>query len=200
MAEATARPRQDDVQLTVTRCNPDHNRRPAKQLSSPTMAASQPSAATGMGIRLDGGTAYSGAVITRYYDSLLDQSDRPAQTPRWRSPAWTARCASSVFAACHQYRLCREPAQAPDVPSNEYHTNSSTTRRTCFISQSAATARTKILTYIAISPSTAIPKPLAGAMPAATSNCHAPNFKRQSRHLAPAICWTTKARKRLPTG
>ena len=27
--------------------------------------------ATGMGIRLDGGTAYSGAVITRYYDSLL---------------------------------------------------------------------------------------------------------------------------------
>jgi len=27
--------------------------------------------ATGMGIRLDGGTAYSGGVITRYYDSLL---------------------------------------------------------------------------------------------------------------------------------
>jgi pyruvate carboxylase len=27
--------------------------------------------ATGMGVRLDGGTAYSGAVITRYYDSLL---------------------------------------------------------------------------------------------------------------------------------
>ncbi|GHA52237.1 pyruvate carboxylase [Amylibacter ulvae] len=27
--------------------------------------------ATGLGIRLDGGTAYSGAVITRYYDSLL---------------------------------------------------------------------------------------------------------------------------------
>lgn len=29
--------------------------------------------ATGMGIRLDGGTAYSGAVITRYYDSLLEK-------------------------------------------------------------------------------------------------------------------------------
>ena len=26
-----------------------------------------------MGIRLDGGTAYSGAVITRYYDSLLEK-------------------------------------------------------------------------------------------------------------------------------
>lgn len=30
-------------------------------------------AATGMGIRLDGGTAYSGAVITRHYDSLLEK-------------------------------------------------------------------------------------------------------------------------------
>ena len=29
--------------------------------------------ATGMGVRLDGGTAYSGAVITRYYDSLLEK-------------------------------------------------------------------------------------------------------------------------------
>ena len=29
--------------------------------------------ATGFGIRLDGGTAYSGAVITRYYDSLLEK-------------------------------------------------------------------------------------------------------------------------------
>ncbi|HAO2892205.1 TPA: pyruvate carboxylase, partial [Escherichia coli] len=29
--------------------------------------------ATGFGIRLDGGTAYSGAVITRYYDPLLEK-------------------------------------------------------------------------------------------------------------------------------
>lgn len=29
--------------------------------------------ATGFGVRLDGGTAYSGAVITRYYDSLLEK-------------------------------------------------------------------------------------------------------------------------------
>ena len=29
--------------------------------------------ATGFGIRLDGGTAYSGALITRYYDSLLEK-------------------------------------------------------------------------------------------------------------------------------
>ena len=37
--------------------------------------------ATGNGIRLDGGTAYSGAVITRYYDSLLVKVTAWAQTP-----------------------------------------------------------------------------------------------------------------------
>ena len=36
--------------------------------------------ATGMGIRLDGGTAYSGAVITRYYDSLLEKVTAWART------------------------------------------------------------------------------------------------------------------------
>jgi len=37
--------------------------------------------ATGMGIRLDGGTAYGGAVITRYYDSLLEKVTAWAPTP-----------------------------------------------------------------------------------------------------------------------
>ncbi|WP_282602966.1 pyruvate carboxylase [Paracoccus sp. PARArs4] len=37
--------------------------------------------ATGMGIRLDGGTAYSGGVITRFYDSLLVKVTAWAQTP-----------------------------------------------------------------------------------------------------------------------
>ncbi|PRY25982.1 pyruvate carboxylase [Aliiruegeria haliotis] len=37
--------------------------------------------ATGMGVRLDGGTAYSGAVITRYYDSLLEKLTVWAPTP-----------------------------------------------------------------------------------------------------------------------
>ncbi|MCP2671164.1 pyruvate carboxylase [Maricaulaceae bacterium EIL42A08] len=37
--------------------------------------------ATGMGIRLDGGTAYSGATITRYYDSLLEKVTAWAPTP-----------------------------------------------------------------------------------------------------------------------
>ncbi|MGD9918630.1 MAG: pyruvate carboxylase [Paenirhodobacter sp.] len=37
--------------------------------------------ATGMGIRLDGGTAYAGGVITRYYDSLLVKVTAWAQNP-----------------------------------------------------------------------------------------------------------------------
>ena len=37
--------------------------------------------ATGFGIRLDGGTAYSGAVITRHYDSLLEKLTAWAPTP-----------------------------------------------------------------------------------------------------------------------
>ncbi|MBX3579006.1 MAG: pyruvate carboxylase [Rhizobiaceae bacterium] len=38
--------------------------------------------ATGFGIRLDGGTAYSGAVITRFYDPLLEKVTAWAPTPK----------------------------------------------------------------------------------------------------------------------
>ena len=38
--------------------------------------------ATGMGIRLDGGTAYAGTVVTRYYDSLLVKITAWAPTPQ----------------------------------------------------------------------------------------------------------------------
>ena len=37
--------------------------------------------ATGFGIRLDGGTAYSGALITPFYDSLLEKLTAWGQTP-----------------------------------------------------------------------------------------------------------------------
>ena len=37
--------------------------------------------ATGFGIRLDGGTAYSGAVITRFYDPLLEKVTAWAPSP-----------------------------------------------------------------------------------------------------------------------
>ncbi len=72
LSEATGTPSQGDVTLTghAVQCRvttedplnnfiPDYGRLTAYR------------SATGMGIRLDGGTAYAGGVITRYYDSLL---------------------------------------------------------------------------------------------------------------------------------
>jgi pyruvate carboxylase len=56
--------------------------------------------ATGPGIRLDGGTAYSGAVITRFYDSLLTKVTARAPTPEMAIARMDRACASSGFAGC----------------------------------------------------------------------------------------------------
>ena len=82
LSEATGVARQEDVPLNghALQCRvttedplnnfiPDYGRITAYR------------SATGNGIRLDGGTAYSGAVITRYYDSLLVKVTAWAQTP-----------------------------------------------------------------------------------------------------------------------
>ena len=82
LAEATGVARQEDVRLNghALQCRvttedplnnfiPDYGRLTAYR------------SATGNGIRLDGGTAYAGGVITRYYDSLLVKVTAHAQTP-----------------------------------------------------------------------------------------------------------------------
>jgi pyruvate carboxylase len=82
IAEATGTPSQADVHLRghALQCRittedplnnfiPDYGRITAYR------------GATGFGIRLDGGTAYSGAVITRFYDSLLEKVTAWAPTP-----------------------------------------------------------------------------------------------------------------------
>lgn len=82
LAEATGVARQEDITLSghAVQCRvttedplnnfiPDYGRLTAYR------------SATGMGIRLDGGTAYAGGVITRYYDSLLVKVTAWAQTP-----------------------------------------------------------------------------------------------------------------------
>ncbi len=82
LAEATGTPTQADVRLSghALQCRittedplnnfiPDYGRLTAYR------------SATGMGIRLDGGTAYAGGVITRYYDSLLVKVTAWAPTP-----------------------------------------------------------------------------------------------------------------------
>jgi pyruvate carboxylase len=82
VAEATGKASQDDIHLNghalqcrVTTEDPQNNFIPDAGRITAYRSA------TGMGIRLDGGTAYSGGVITRYYDSLLVKVTATAQTP-----------------------------------------------------------------------------------------------------------------------
>ncbi|WP_406645251.1 pyruvate carboxylase [Aliisedimentitalea scapharcae] len=82
ISEATGKDSQDDVRLNghalqtrITTEDPQNNFIPDYGRITAFREA------TGMGIRLDGGTAYSGGVITRYYDSLLVKVTAHAQTP-----------------------------------------------------------------------------------------------------------------------
>ncbi|MGP3695650.1 pyruvate carboxylase [Rhodobacter sp. NSM] len=82
LAEATGCPSQDDIKLSghalqcrVTTEDPQNNFIPDYGRLTAYRSA------TGMGIRLDGGTAYAGGVITRYYDSLLVKVTAWAPTP-----------------------------------------------------------------------------------------------------------------------
>ncbi|MGE4325027.1 MAG: pyruvate carboxylase [Pseudodonghicola sp.] len=83
IAEATGKASQDDIRLNghalqtrITTEDPQNNFIPDYGRISAYRTA------TGMGIRLDGGTAYAGGVITRYYDSLLVKVTAHAQTPQ----------------------------------------------------------------------------------------------------------------------
>ena len=82
LAEATGVARQEDVvlnghalQCRITTEDPQNNFIPDYGRITAYRTA------TGMGIRLDGGTAYPGSVVTRYYDSLLVKVTAWGQTP-----------------------------------------------------------------------------------------------------------------------
>ncbi|NRB19016.1 MAG: pyruvate carboxylase [Rhodobacteraceae bacterium] len=82
IAEATGKASQDEITLNghalqtrVTTEDPQNNFIPDYGRITAYRSA------TGMGIRLDGGTAYAGGVITRYYDSLLTKITAKAPTP-----------------------------------------------------------------------------------------------------------------------
>jgi len=106
--------------------------------------------ATGMGIRLDGGTAYSGAVITRYYDSLLEKVTAWAPTPE----AAIAR----IDRALREFRIrgvatniafVENLLKHPKFVSNEYHTKFIDETPELFDFTPRRDRATRILTYIA---------------------------------------------------
>ncbi|MFK7882226.1 pyruvate carboxylase [Roseobacter sp.] len=151
IAEATGKPTQDDVRLTghalqtrITTEDPQNNFIPDYGRITAFREA------TGMGIRLDGGTAYSGGVITRYYDSLLVKVTAKAQTPE----AAIAR----MDRALREFRIrgvstniafVENLLKHPTFLDNTYHTKFIDETPDLFQFSRRRDRGTKVLTYIA---------------------------------------------------
>ena len=106
--------------------------------------------ATGPGIRLDGGTAYSGAVITRFYDSLLTKVTARAPTPEM--------AIARMDRALREFRIrgvstniafVENLLKHPMFLNNQYHTKFIDQSPDLFIFKKRRDRATKILTYIA---------------------------------------------------
>ena len=106
--------------------------------------------ATGMGIRLDGGTAYSGGVITRFYDSLLVKITAHAQTPEG--------AIARMDRALREFRIrgvstnisfVENLLKHPTFLSNKYTTKFIDTTPDLFEFNKRRDRGTKVLTYIA---------------------------------------------------
>ena len=106
--------------------------------------------ATGNGIRLDGGTAYSGAVITRYYDSLLEKVTAWAPT--------SEQAIHRMDRALREFRIRGVSTNIdfvinllkhPIFLSNEYTTKFIDTTPDLFQFNRRRDRGTKVLTYIA---------------------------------------------------
>ena len=106
--------------------------------------------ATGMGIRLDGGTVYSGGVITRYYDSLLVKVTAWAPTPR--------DAIARMDRALREFRIRGLSTNIPFVENllkhptfldNTYTTDFIDTTPELFNFPERRDRATKILTYLA---------------------------------------------------
>ena len=106
--------------------------------------------ATGFGVRLDGGTAYSGAVITRYYDPLLEK------VTCWAPSADEA--IARMHRALREFRIrgvatnlafLENIITHPDFVENRYTTRFIDTTPDLFNFKPRKDRATKLLTYIA---------------------------------------------------
>ncbi len=106
--------------------------------------------ATGMGIRLDGGTAYAGGVITRYYDSLLTKVTAWAPTPE--------KAIARMDRALREFRVrgvstniafVENLLKHPTFLNNQYTTKFIDETPELFHFKKRRDRGTKVLTYIA---------------------------------------------------
>lgn len=151
LAEATRKKDQSEVQLNghaiqtrITTEDPQNNFIPDYGRITAFREA------TGMGIRLDGGTAYSGGVITRYYDSLLVKITAHAQTPEG--------AIARMDRALREFRIrgvstniafVENLLKHPTFLSNEYTTKFIDTTPELYKFARRRDRGTKVLTYIA---------------------------------------------------
>ena len=171
LAEATGTPSQEDVRLhghalqcRVTTEDPQNNFIPDYGRITAYRGA------TGMGIRLDGGTAYSGAVITRYYDSLLEKVTAWAPTP--------SEAIARMDRALREFRIrgvstniafVDNLLKHPTFLANEYSTTFIDQTPELFNFRKRRDRATKILTYIADITINGHPETLDRARPAASA-------------------------------
>ncbi len=151
IAEATGKPTQDDVKLTghalqtrITTEDPQNNFIPDYGRITAYREA------TGMGIRLDGGTAYAGGVITRFYDSLLTKVTAKAPTPEM--------AIARMDRALREFRIrgvstniafVENLLKHPTFLDNTYHTKFIDETPELFQFSRRRDRGTKVLTYIA---------------------------------------------------
>ncbi|MEL7183920.1 MAG: pyruvate carboxylase, partial [Pseudomonadota bacterium] len=136
-------------------------------------------AATGMGLRLDEGTAYSGAVITRYYDSLLTKVTAWAPTPE--------AAIKRMDRALREFRIrgvstniafVENLLKHPTFLSNEYTTKFIDETEDLFDFKPRRDRATKILTYIADISVNGHPETAGRPRPAADIRAPKPPKKR----------------------
>ncbi|MFW2542145.1 pyruvate carboxylase [Primorskyibacter sp. 2E107] len=169
LAEATGKASQYDIRLTghalqtrITTEDPTNNFIPDYGRLTAYRSA------TGMGIRLDGGTAYAGGVITRYYDSLLVKVTAKAPTPE--------QAIRRMDRALREFRIRGVTTNIdfvinllkhPTFLSNQYTTKFIDTTPELFDFKQRRDRGTKVLTYIADITVNGHPETAGRPMPAA---------------------------------
>jgi len=143
--------------------------------------------ATGPGIRLDGGTAYSGAVITRYYDSLLTKVTAHAPTPEM--------AIARMDRALREFRIrgvstniafVENLLKHPTFLSNQYTTKFIDTTPDLFSFKKRRDRATTILTYIADITVNGHPETAGRPKPPADIKAARPPVRRGEVTQAPA--------------